>query len=87
MQFQFQIHFEIEVAIYQKEILIMTEIIDILMLRDGISENEAYTIINECKEELMDAVYRGNYLEAEDIIASYLGLEPDYLDIFLNEML
>lgn len=65
----------------------MKEIIDILMRRDGISENEANAILADCIDELRGAVYRGNYTEAEDIVADYLGLEPDYLDIILNYMM
>ena len=64
----------------------MDEIIEILMRRDSISRLEAENILDDCIDELREAVYRGNYLEAEDIIASYLGLEPDYLDIILNEV-
>ena len=61
----------------------MKEIIKILMRRDGISEIEAENLIEECMEEINDAIMRGNYQECEDILASYLGLEPDYLDYFL----
>lgn len=67
----------------------MNSVEDIIMLvayRDKISPNEARTIVNDCIEELRDAVLRGNYQEAEDIVMMYLGLEPDYLDILLNEM-
>ena len=64
----------------------MNEIIEILMRRDSISRLEAENILDDCIDELREAVYRGSYLEAEDIIASYLGLEPDYLDIILNEV-
>lgn len=61
----------------------MKEIIKILMRRDGISAVEAENLIEECMEEIQDAIMRGNYQECEDILASYLGLEPDYLDTFL----
>lgn len=67
----------------------MNSIEDIIMLvayRDKISPNEARAIVNDCIEELRDAVLRGNYQETEDIVMMYLGLEPDYLDILLNEM-
>lgn len=65
----------------------MREIINILMRRDGISENEAYNLLDDCMEELQDAIMQGNYIDAEDIIASYLGLEPDYLEILINEVI
>ena len=37
----------------------------------------------ECKEELWGAAARGSYQECEDIVALYLGLEPDYLEYLL----
>ena len=61
----------------------MKQIVEILMRRDGISENEAWSLIEDCRIEMEYAISRGNYQECEDILASYLGLEPDYLDFFL----
>lgn len=61
----------------------MNEIVEIIMRRDGISRLEAENLVEECKEELWNAAARGSYQECEDIIASYLGLEPDYLDLLL----
>ena len=61
----------------------MNEIVEILMRRDGISQLEAENLVEECKEELWEAAARGNYQECEDIVMSYLGLEPDYLDLLL----
>lgn len=57
----------------------MREIINILMRRDGISENEARNLVEDCMLEIHEAIAAGRYMEAEDIIASYLGLEPDYI--------
>jgi len=57
----------------------MNEIVEILMRRDGISQLEAENLVEECKEEVFGAAARGNYQECEDIVALYLGLEPDYL--------
>ena len=57
----------------------MNEIVEILMRRDGITQNEAENLVEECREEVLDAAVRGNYQECEDIVASYLDLEPDYL--------
>ena len=61
----------------------MNEIVEILMRRDGISRLEAESLVEECKEEVWDAAARGNYQECEDIVYSYLNLEPDYLDVLL----
>lgn len=61
------------------------EIMEILMRRDGISRNEAFNIVQQCQEEINDIVMDGgNIMEAEDVIADYLGLEPDYLVYFLE---
>ena len=49
------------------------------MRRDGISQLEAENLVEECREELCGAAARGSYQECEDIVALYLGLEPDYL--------
>lgn len=62
----------------------MNEIVEILMRRDDISQLEAENLVKECKEELWGAAARGSYQECEDIVALYLGLEPDYLMYFLD---
>ena len=64
----------------------MNEIVTILVRRDGISPVEAENLVEECKEEILEAALRGNYEECEDILALYLGLEPDYLMYFLEEV-
>ena len=64
----------------------VNDIINLIARRDHISTLEAMNIVSECMEEMEDAVARGNWLEAEDILASYLSLEPDYLSILLEEM-
>ena len=61
----------------------MQEIIDILMRRDGITRNEAQNLIDECIDEMSDSFYIGDYQTCEDIFASYLGLEPDYLEMLI----
>lgn len=61
----------------------MNEIVEIIMRRDGLSRLEAENLVEECKEELWEAAARGSYQECEDIVASYLGLEPDYLEFLL----
>ena len=62
-------------------------IICILKRRDGVSMREAQIMINDCLIELESAIQSGaSYDECADIVASYLSLEPDYLDILLNEL-
>lgn len=57
----------------------MREIVNILMRRDGISENEARNLVENCMLEIHEAIAAGRYMEAEDIFMDWLGLEPDYL--------
>ena len=64
----------------------VNDIINLIARRDHISTLEAMDIVNECMEEMEDAVMQGHWQEAEDILMSYLGLEPDYLDILMTEM-
>lgn len=66
----------------------MEEIIEILMRRDGISRDEAEEYLQDCVDELQDCIAEGGFLyQLEDIVAYNLGLEPDYLDVLLNEMI
>lgn len=62
------------------------DIIRLIARRDNISYIEAMNIVNECMEEMENAILNANWQEAENILASYLGLEPDYLDILMAEM-
>lgn len=64
----------------------VNDVIALIAGRDNISLIEAMNIVNECMEEMESAIAMGNWQEAEDILASYLGLEPDYLDILMTEM-
>lgn len=61
------------------------DIVKILMKRDHMTLNEAWDLINETQEEIDYLLSGSNPMlyEAEDIIKSNLGLEPDYLDAFL----
>lgn len=52
--------------------------------RDGISRNEARAIIDECREEIELAISMGHFDKVEEILADYLGLEPDYLQDIIN---
>ena len=62
----------------------MRDIIEILMRRDGITENEAYNLVEGCQQEINEAIEFGANLELiEDIVMDWLGLEPDYLEILL----
>lgn len=54
----------------------MNKVIKILMERDGITEDEARSLINETRDEIM---MLDNPMEADNVLMEYLGLEPDYL--------
>lgn len=58
----------------------MNKVVEILMKRDGISEDEASALVRETRDEL---IMLDNPFEADEIIENYLGLEPDYLEDIL----
>lgn len=58
---------------------------EILMKRDNMSESDANDLINSFKDELETAMSYGEGLcEYENLIEEYFGLEPDYLDEFMD---
>lgn len=61
----------------------MNEIIRILMRRDGVTYDEAKEMYLDCKSELMDAIAGTSCLDPEEVLASELGLEPDYIFNFI----
>lgn len=56
----------------------MKSIKQVLMERDGLTENEADELIEEAKENLMECIAAGE--DAFNICEYWFGLEPDYLD-------
>ena len=61
------------------------EIAEILMRRDGISYNEAMDMVERCQDELEILVQGGGSIDdAEDCVAYWLGVEPDYLVTLLD---
>lgn len=58
-------------------------IIQLLMRRDGISYIEAMNAYNECKAEMDEALEGTSCMDPEEILASELGLEPDYIIYFM----
>lgn len=57
----------------------METIINILMKRDNLSFEEARRQCEDTVDEIHMAVASGDYLLAEELMMSDLGLEPDYL--------
>ena len=65
----------------------MNKIVSILVARDGVSENEAQDILDDCRSEVEDVLNMGGgYDEVAGIVQDFLGLEMDYLfDLFTQE--
>lgn len=61
----------------------MNQVIDVLMKRDGITQEEAESKYNNCYEKLMDAIDGTSDMLADDVLMSELGLEMDYILDFL----
>jgi len=59
---------------------------EILMTRDGITEEEAKDLIEETQAEFDDLMEDDNpsICAADDILAKNLGLEPDYMEAFIG---
>ena len=61
----------------------MKDLVSMIARRDSITKNEAQNIVDETAREIDDAIAHGaSYDTVADILADYLGLEPDYLDLF-----
>lgn len=60
----------------------MNKIIEILMDRDGLNYEEAKEMYEETREEMLQSIEDGN-LDADEILADNLGLEPDYIFDFI----
>ena len=61
------------------------DLINLICRRDQISYNEALYIVEDCRREVNRTIANGgSYEEVADIIADYLGLEPDYMEILLD---
>lgn len=58
----------------------MNRVIKILMERNGMNYEDARSLVIETRDEIINS---GTW-DPDDIIADYLGLEPDYLDDILN---
>lgn len=62
----------------------MDSITEVLMRRDGLSEEDAKREVEDFKANIEDSIMSGNLEDIEDALMYDLGLEPDYLmDILL----
>lgn len=65
----------------------LMELTRLIKQRDKLSMREAAIVVNDCLIELESAIQSGaSYDECADIVAMNLSLEPDYLEILLNEL-
>lgn len=61
------------------------DLVKLIAKRDGISENEAYEICEQCRRDILHAIDKNcDIEEVEDILMDWLGLEPDYLMDLMN---
>ena len=61
------------------------EIAQLIARRDNVSIEEAYDTVRKCQSELDMIVMGGGSLDdAEECVAFWLGLEPDYLPALLD---
>ena len=61
----------------------LEELAVMLSKRDGISYEEELAAIRDAAADMEYAFYNGSLDEAEDILRESLGLEPDFLDLFI----
>lgn len=59
------------------------ELAIMLSKRDNLSYEEEMAVIRDCAADMEHAFYNGDLNAAEDLLREYLGLEPDYLDLFI----
>ena len=55
----------------------MNEVVRILMERDGMTKQEATDLLHEVQDMMQECEYEP--VECEEIVASELGLELDYI--------
>ena len=61
----------------------LEELAKMIARRDSISYEEALAVIRDTAADMEYAFYNGNLDLAEDILREDLGLEPDYMDLFI----
>jgi len=57
----------------------MDSITQVLMRRDGLSEEDAKREVEDFRANIEDSIMSGNLEDIEDALMNDLGLEPDYL--------
>lgn len=62
----------------------INELAEMMARRDGLTVEEELEIIRVAAVDMETAFYNGDLGLAEEILRSDLGLEPDYLMLFIN---
>ena len=57
----------------------MDSITEVIMRRDGLSEEDAKREVDDFRADIEDSIMSGNLEDIEDALMNDLGLEPDYL--------
>lgn len=55
----------------------------LLMRRDNLTREDANAMISDFQESVDDALDTNSYHDLDDLIQDELGLEPDYLMLFI----
>ena len=61
----------------------LEELAEMLSKRDGISYNEEMAAIRDTAADMETAFFNGDLDLAETILREDLGLEPEFLDLFI----
>lgn len=61
----------------------LEELATMIAKRDECSYEEAMRLVRDCAADMEYAFYNGNLDLAETILREDLGLEPDYMDLFI----
>ena len=61
----------------------LEELARMVARRDGLTYNEGIAAVRDCRIAMESAFLAGNLDEVESILREELGLEPDYLDLFI----
>ena len=59
------------------------ELATLLMRRDNLTREDANAMISDFQESVDDALDTNSYHDLDDLIQDELGLEPDYLMLFI----
>jgi DNA transposition AAA+ family ATPase len=63
----------------QQEISMTDTLQKVLMDRDGMSAEDANALIQEAKDDLMERLDEGVYVDQDDFMSDWFGLESDYI--------